>query len=472
MKNGIPNRSLLPYLNRSFTAPYLTIRFLTEEPASSAGALVPFLLVNDSDPLTHIVEADFFSEAGCEAKKVFLFRQNDRYTVPKNAWWPSDNKQIEGAWEKAFVFYSQGNRGHSVITLGDRVDHEGHWVPFRSLFFCKSKQTFFEPPCPFCGRLLEQCDNDDVLGEKGLPAYSSSLNRYLFCPSCSGSGRESAFYTYERKRSEPALVKDWQALVEDFAALIQQGDDLEAFPCGQCSDRTTCYAAKGTVISQIVPFAFYPFFMIIFEGMPFNGLDFLALVSGASTARQPKHAREDKAVCGILKSIMERWERDDRTGEGLSEEAEKPSEPSRQKKEEPSREAEDAVQRETVILSPEHPLDEKAPTPDEPAEMVLEETVVVSPGREPASGPPVLQTVDEEAVPETVVIAHGKGSARSVEGRSEAQTRTSAELGQIQAGSDSDETGQKKGKKDEDVLPETVVISPIDRKRHGGDKKT
>ena len=476
MKNGTPNRSLLPYLACSSNAPSLTIPLLTEESASSARDRFPFLRINDSDPLTHIVEADFLIKPGCESKKVFLFLQNDRYTVPKDRWWPSANTQVEGAWEKASVFYSQGNRGHSVITLGDHVDHEAHVVPFRSLFFCKSKKTFFEPPCPFCGRLLDQCDNDEVLGEKGLPAYSSSLNRYLFCPSCSGSGSQSAFYAYDRERSEPAFVKDWQALVKDFAVLIQKGDDIEGFPCGQCSDRTTCYAAKGAVISQIVPFAFYPFFMMIFEDMPLNGLDFLALVSGASTAHQSAHALEDKAVYGILTSIIERWGGDARIGEGLSEEAEKPSEPGRQEKEETSREGEDAVLRETVILSPEHLLDEKTPAPDTPAEMVLDETVVVSPGGEPATGQPTRQTVDEEAIPETVVIAPGKGPACPTEegseaALSEAQERTPAEPGHIHAKNGGDETGEKRGKKDEDVLPETVVISPTDQKKHGGNRE-
>jgi len=471
MKNGTPNRSLLPYLACSSNAPSLTIPLLTEEPASSAHDRFPFLRINDSDPLTHIVEADFLIKPGCESKKVFLFLQNDRYTVPKNRWWPSANTEVEGAWEKASVFYSQGNRGHSVITLGDHVDHEAHVVPFRSLFFCKSKKTFFEPPCPFCGRLLDQCDNDEVLGEKGLPAYSSSLNRYLFCPSCSGSGSQSAFYAYDRERSEPEFVKDWQALVKDFAVLIQKGDDIEAFPCSRCPDRAACFAAEGAVRPQIVPFAFYPFFMMIFEDMPLKGLDFLALVSVAPPASPSTGAVEDIAVSGILKRIMEKWEKDARTDEGPTEDGETASEPDRDDKERPSREADDGVLRETVILSPEHLLDEKTPAPDAPAEMVLDETVVVSPGREPAAGQPTQQTVDEEAIPETVVIAPGKGPACPTEEGSEAQERTPAEPGHIHAKNGGDETGEKRGKKDEDVLPETVVISPTDQKKHGGHRE-
>ena len=459
---------MLPYLIGSSTAPYLTIPFLTEESQS--------LWVGGSDPLSHIAQADFHSGPGCEPKRVFLFLQNDRYTVPNNTWWPSDNRQIEGAWEQAFLFYSQGNRGHSVITLGDQVDHEGRVAPFRSVFFCKSKHTFFEPPCPFCGRLLEQCENDDVLGEKGLQAYSSSLNRYLFCSSCSGSGSDSPFYTYDRERSEPALVKDWQALVEDFAVLVQKGDHCEGFPCGRCSDRATCYATPGAVTPQIVPFAFYPFFMMIFESMPLKGLDFLALVSGARTVPQSEDSRENRAVSGILGRIMERWERDARTGEALSVEGERDSEPDRDDPDKPSREMEDAVLRETVILSPEHLLDEKAPVPDKHAEMLLDETVVVSLPQESAKGPSARQTVDDEAIPETIVIAPGKDPACPTEEGSEAvlseaKMQTPSERGSIQVKNAGDETGEKRGKKDEDVLPETVVISPIDQKKHGGDKE-
>ena len=477
MKNGTQKRSLLPYLNHPSSDSYLKISLLTEETASAEGAPFAFLWVTDSDPLTHIVKADFLGEAESEFKRVFLLLQNDRYTLPKNVWWPLDNKQVEGAWKKAFAFYSQETRGHSVIALGNQVDHAGQLVPLRSLFFCTPKQMFFEPPCPFCGRLLEQCDNDDLLGENGLPAYSTSLRRYLFCPLCIGSGRECFFYAYERERSEPARVKDWRGLVEDFAALIQKGDSLEGFPCTQCSDRTACYAAKGTVISKIVPFAFYPFFMMIFEHMPVNGLDFLGLVSGASIARQPDHAYEEETVYEILTGIIEKWKRDARTGDVLVEKARTLSEHTSQEKGEPPREEEEAVLRETVILSPEGPPDEKAPRPGEHEEMVLEETVVVSPAREPAEEPPLGQAADEEAIPETVVIAPRKGPARPADKGSETalpgvQRQTLGESGRIPAGSDGEEVSQKKGKKDEDVLPETVLISPIERKKHGGDEKT
>lgn len=303
MKKGIGNRSLLPYLNSSATGVYLKISLVTEDAMAIEQLPFPFRVLNDSDPLTRIVGARFLTKAGFEVKKVFLLIQKDKCTLAKDSLWPLHNKQVEASWQKAFSFYSREAYEDSLIVLGNQLNHKGELVPLGSLFFCKAKQTFFGPPCPYCGRPLEQCYNDDLLGQLGLSVYSTSLSRYLFCPSCWSSERQHHFYTFELEGVETDLVKDWRGLVEDFARLIETGASCEGFPCGECSNHDACYGTRKNATSKIVPFSFYPFFMLIFEDMNLNALDFLPLISGASL-EDLKDWVSERGEFGRLKSVQ------------------------------------------------------------------------------------------------------------------------------------------------------------------------
>jgi len=276
---------------------------VTDDPASVEEVPFPFLVLNDSDPLTRIVGASFLTEAGFEVKKLFLLLQKDKYTLPKDSLWSFHNKHVEASWQKAFSFYSHEDREDSLIVLGNQLNDKGELVPLGSLFFCKAKQTFFCPPCPSCGSPLEQCYNDDLLGQLGLPAYSTSLSRYLFCPSCWASEGQTHFYTYDLEGSQTGLVKDWRGLVKDFARLIEKGTSSEDFPCGECSNHEICYGKRVFGTLEIVPFSFYPFFMLIFEDMPLNALEFLPLISGASLEDLKAWIRE-RGEFGRLKSVQ------------------------------------------------------------------------------------------------------------------------------------------------------------------------
>jgi hypothetical protein len=64
----------------------------------------------------------------------------------------------------------------------------------------------------------------------------------------------------------------------------------------------------GLATSRIVPFSFYPFFMLIFEDMPLNGLEFLSLISGASLEDVEGRIRE-KGEFGRLKAVQSLGER-------------------------------------------------------------------------------------------------------------------------------------------------------------------
>jgi hypothetical protein len=204
----------------------------------------------------------------------------------KDELWPINNHDIDQSWQKAFSFYSRGRQKRSVITLAHQIDHTGGITPLHSLFFCKKRRIFFHPPCPHCGLPLHQCYDDNLLSRLGFQPYATSLERYLFCPSCFASKGISDFYVYESEGPDPSTLKTtlknrWD-LMKAFGFLLDKGEHHDHFPCLDCPDKGDCYGSDDMVVSRMVPFSFYPFYMLIFEAMSLNALDFLSLVSGAS----------------------------------------------------------------------------------------------------------------------------------------------------------------------------------------------
>ena len=274
--------SLRPYLEPDGAKFYLRFSRFYQDPAVQEKARSPFLVVNESDPVARLIEAQLVTDAGSEIKRVFVLLQNDEYLLPRDELRPVNNKDIEQWWQRAFSFYSSKKWSSSVVVLADQVSKDGRLSPLQPLFFCKPKQIFFHPPCPRCGFSLQQCYDDDLLVGNGLQPYSTSLKRYLFCPSCLDSDGKSDFYVLALESSDPPMLKDRWDLIREWALLAEDKNRLHQFPCPECLKRHECWAADNLAVSRIVPFSFYPFFMLIFEAMSVNALDFLSLLSGAS----------------------------------------------------------------------------------------------------------------------------------------------------------------------------------------------
>jgi hypothetical protein len=273
--------SILPYLKTGGGNLYLRLSLITQDRETLERTLGPFLVMNDSDPLTRLIGAQFLTDAGSEIKKVFLLVQRDQYLLQRDELSPFNNRDIEDYWQQAFSFYSEEKKGHSLIVLADQINEKGRLMPFEPLFFCKYNQSFFHPPCPKCGLPLRQCYHDELLINSGLEAYSHSLKRYLHCPSCAASN-SSDFYVCEFDPSDPPFLKDRRILMKEFG-LLRGGDAaVDCLPCNECVNYQECYGPEQLVLSRIAPFSFYPFYMHIFEAMTLNALDFLSLVSGAT----------------------------------------------------------------------------------------------------------------------------------------------------------------------------------------------
>ncbi len=276
--NGV--NSLLPYLDALDGKVYLKLPLISQDITILEKTPFPFLVITDSDPLARLIEGQFVTDAGSELKKVFILVQRDQYLMTKDELLPINNQDVDNSWQKAFSFYSGEKQANSLMILSNQINEDGKLTLLSSLFFCKTKQLFFHPPCPKCGLPLQQCEDDDLLIGSGLQSYSRSLKRYLFCPSC-GSSSNCDFYVYELDYFDPPTLKDRWDLMKEFGLLSENRKEVGQFPCDGCPDHQECYGSDHRVLSRIVPFSFYPFYIYIFEAMSLNALDFLSLISGA-----------------------------------------------------------------------------------------------------------------------------------------------------------------------------------------------
>jgi hypothetical protein len=280
LENRIPAATLLPYLNSPGGACHFRISPARED-RSGAERNFPFSVVGDSDPLTRLIEAEIVTDGGSKIARLFLLVQKDRYIIPRDPFWPLNNRIIDDLWQKAFQSPAIGRRDPDLLLFSDQTDERGGLKPMQSLFFCRKTALFFAPPCPQCGSPLEQCYDDSLLTGSGLPGYSVSLKRYLHCPACLG-GKGAGFYAYEADHSDPPGVGDLRSLIRDFASLLVGRGKSESFPCLACSHIRECYGAGFEALFRIVPFSFYPFYMFAFRAPSLHALDFLPLISGAS----------------------------------------------------------------------------------------------------------------------------------------------------------------------------------------------
>jgi len=516
MDNSFQIPTLLPYLQFSPGRAALKISRIHENLAPADRPKFPFVTVSESGPFTRILDAQVVSDGGRAAKRVFLLLSKDEYTFSEA--FPVTNITVDESWQRIFRPDSS-----SMASSKDRAGEGGGLMPFRSLFYCREKDLFFHPPCPSCGSGLDLCRDDELLEGAGLKAYSSSLSRYLSCPACLAKEGSSPFYAASSSGSQPAKVLGPLELIEGFGDLLEKVNPPDAFPCGTCADRTSCYGNRRLARSRITPFSFYPFFLAICEAASAGSLDFLSLLSGdpanmgwvlitngphgnaavtlegfleasgselegkeRGSAAMPTDALETKdeeAIGAILEDIISTYqsaeqgnrfekqeavEQPPRTASSGPTAAGKPEEP-------------DEDFSETVILTAEHtatlmqdkrPQEEAGAVKPAPSEEISE-TIIIKPdsedGKENQAGTATMSTrpaqTEEEKI-ESVIMTRKQeeGPAETVilstgRGREEDEVPETVMLGPSRTAEESQPSGIRQQGSDEEI-PETVTLSP------------
>lgn len=274
--------SLLPYLQGSDSNLYLDLRdsLVTGQfcPDYSSGLLADGFKIG------------MRTNAGSLIRKADLLIQPD--IVPEariiaGAW---TNIDIETAWQKACRLHSQRDDDTSMLISG-QVDEEGRFLPFSPLLFCTRRNIFFGPLCRQCLRPLQLCRDDALLQQRGLPLYSKSLARYLYCPSCSLQN-DSPWYEKVRNAEVAAEVGDERQLLADMGAVSLAAETGTGFPCCDCPYQEQCFGERFGVEQAVAVFSFYPFYALFLDSTDCNGRDFLVRVSGATVDQAATLERE------------------------------------------------------------------------------------------------------------------------------------------------------------------------------------
>lgn len=266
--------SLLPYLQGGTGATPFRLSLVPADLARRDKAY-PFAVLDDTQPISWTLEGAFVTDTGEPLQRVVLQVQKDHYTLPGDALQPVTNLDIDACWQAAFAAGEEGS-----APLAAQRGPSGALVPLAPLFFCRTRELFFHPVCPSCGLCLTLCTDDSILGRFGLSPYRGSRDRYLYCASCCGHGLPE-FYRYELDHDDPVTVKDRWTLIDRFRQIEPCLDPEGNFPCVGCPEHGACFGPVPQVRARMVPFSFYPFFLLFGAKPSLFSRDFLSLVSGA-----------------------------------------------------------------------------------------------------------------------------------------------------------------------------------------------
>jgi len=247
---------------------------LTQAPRASR---FPFACTPGAGPLAHLVDAAVTC-GRTELAHLALLVQKDSYTEFSDGINELTNPQVDRLWQACRQYHLEPGNPAGMIDLAGGNDR---FEPFRALFYCRSENVFFHPPCPACGRQLQLCTDDGLLKEAGLPAYSASLRRFMYCPGCSRRQDRAVFYARELTGSEPDHVQDCKALIRAWKNLAAQEGDT-SLPCRDCERAAECFGPSMEVADNLTPFSFYPFYLLAFKDLHLNLKDFLPLLGAGS----------------------------------------------------------------------------------------------------------------------------------------------------------------------------------------------
>ncbi len=323
MRDTNTHPSLLSYLLPEQGNFYLRLQPADSQQSSGNSSSLPFTSIDDGDPLAHTFRGAFVTDFGSVVKEVNLLIQRDIPVWPAESETTLTNTVIDSYWQKAMTTRRARNPEHSIL-LASQVGEQQELLAFTSLFYCRKQQAYFEPPCPECGKTLQLCKDDSLLTVAGLPPYSTSLHRYLFCPSCSQNGVQ-VFYVLEKNTANPPTVRDCKQLMLEFGSLTPTLGQVNTLPCLGCQQHEQCYGNQQKVHDALSTFSFYPFFMLLTECDALDGFHFLTLLheqktsipSAKSSFQKPSSDNSDQAIHTIIQNLADNWQQET-TGQTLT----------------------------------------------------------------------------------------------------------------------------------------------------------
>lgn len=223
------------------------------------------------------------TRGGDSVRSVLLLLQRNCYEPPHTLV-PFNNAVLDEAWQKALEFHQNCHSKNDLILLKDQINAEGRLKAFSPLFLCRHTKKWFHPVCPQCGLTLTLCRDEVLLAERGLPGYADSLERFLYCRTCSKISPASPFFVPRKRPGLPDTVQDQQDLILQYKQLLATLPEEAALPCRGCKEVDACYGNEEFAVKRIGPVAFFPFYMLMFPAPTCGAADFIRMISGGTDA--------------------------------------------------------------------------------------------------------------------------------------------------------------------------------------------
>ena len=293
-KVQVPGLSLLSYLQPSASNLWLRVSGIAQEQGAGQSLDDVFKKIG---PIADWIPVELMFDQRQVISEHHLILQADQYRFlegghtgqPLHGVDPTgvNNMAVESLWgrfaeQHCLAGANETGRDNAVILLP--TDPDGRASICKPLFFCKFRYLFCHPLCPHCGSGLTLCRDDALLASNQLSAYSGSTERVLYCPQCVEDGGPSAFYTPKLKKAgqREKHVFSAQDLVAEWGRLTQSAETADFLPCQGCDEADTCFGSSKQVTGRMVPFRFFPFYMMLQPASLMPADDYLALLSGSA----------------------------------------------------------------------------------------------------------------------------------------------------------------------------------------------
>ena len=322
--------SLIPYLNPGERGFFLHLT----DPGTGKEAQEshPFIqVIFESGPFSKILHTKIHADDAGTIESGFMLIQKDHY-IFSDVKEQLNNIDIEKNWQMAFSFYSQNRLAQPPVVIPEQIDENGKLIPFLPLWYCRFKKVYFHPLCPVCGDPLKHCRDDDLLIKSGLPSFSATLQRYLYCPcGADAGGKPAVFYARKTTVDAPANVKSGDDLIYGFGMPAKQFDPAYPLPCSGCDQHASCFGPENKAFSRLAVFSFFPFYMIVFRTSGAFSTDLTAFLSetpasqkilsgaanppdkdaapDAGTEPAPDVYAVKKEIRRILRIILAKWQK-------------------------------------------------------------------------------------------------------------------------------------------------------------------
>ena len=243
-----------------------------------AGALQPFVLLDDSDQFARTYLMVLTTRAGEVIGSCALKMQRSEYAIQRRLGHTKmtvTNPEIEARWiqerSQLLKVQADGPRVPAVfdITAAGSETSAGTIPPH---LFCKHRQVLFVPRSPVSAQRLQVCRDDALLAKHGLPTYAGSLDRFLYAPADVEPGKVAFFslrqptlptqtpvHTAEELcGAQGQVVSGSQRIAKD-APLLHE-ELRHTLPCYECTEAKKCYPPKkgyALAVERLVPLNFY-----------------------------------------------------------------------------------------------------------------------------------------------------------------------------------------------------------------------